>query len=426
MLELKENSSYKRTYNVSSIFNNFLIAALLSFVNYKWIKLPATIGTMILALGLSIIITSSKSFMPNLYQLFCDLVITADFKTLLLDVLLSILLFAGAIHINISELKKERWFILLFASLGVLISTFVVGGLLYLLTQLLGLDIPFVYTLLFGALISPTDPIAVLTILKETNISKSLELKIEGESLFNDGIGVVVFTSILLVAGAMNEHGNQSLLVEIMHIFLVETIGGLVFGLVLGWTAIKLMKSVMENGQLVAILSVATVLGGYAIALKLGTSGPLAMVVAGLVIGNGLYTSTFNEKSKSITTEIWEMLDESLNTVLFVFIGLSLHLLQLNTKMLAIGIITILIVLFARTCSVLLGYSLLNYRDHSFWKTSSVLTWGGLRGGISIALALSLPEEFFGNEILLICFIVVIFSIVVQGLSMNSLVKRLF
>lgn len=404
----------------------FLIATLLSFINYKWIKLPATIGTMILALGLAIVVTLSKAIAPSFYQFFCDMVIAADFKTLLLDILLSVLLFAGAIHINISELKKERWFILLFASLGVLISTFVVGGLLYFITQLFGVEIPFVYTLLFGALISPTDPIAVLAILKKTNISKSLELKIEGESLFNDGMGVVVFASILLVTGVMNEHESNALFGEIIHIFFAEAVGGLVFGLILGWLALKLMRSVMENSQLVAIISVATALGGYAIALKLGTSGPLAMVVAGLVIGNGLYSSNFNEKSKSTTTEIWEMLDESLNTVLFVFIGLSIHLIQLDATLIIIGLITILIVLFARICSVLLGYSLLNHRDHDFWKTSSILTWGGLRGGISIALALSLSPESYGNELLLICFIVVIFSIIVQGLTMNSLVKRLF
>ena len=404
----------------------FLIATILSFINYKWIKLPATIGTMILALGLASIITLSKSVAPNFYQLFCDLVIAADFKTLLLDVLLSILLFAGAIHINIRELEKERWFILLFASLGVLISTFIVGGLLYLLTQAFGVDVPFVYTLLFGALISPTDPIAVLAILKKTNISKSLELKIEGESLFNDGIGVVVFTSILLVTGVMSEHESSALFGEIIHIFFAEAVGGLVFGLILGWLALRLMKSAMENSRLVAIISVATALGGYAIALKLGTSGPLAMVVAGLVIGNGLYSSNFNQKSKSTTTEIWEMLDESLNTVLFVFIGLSIHLIELESTLIVIGLITVLIVLFARICSVLVGYSLLNYKDHDFGKTASILTWGGLRGGISIALALSLPSDSYGNELLLICFIVVIFSIIVQGLSMNSLVKRLF
>ncbi|MCL4171103.1 UNVERIFIED_CONTAM: hypothetical protein GTU68_005830, partial [Idotea baltica] len=339
---------------------------------------------------------------------------------------LSVLLFAGAIHINIRELKKERWFILLFATIGVLISTVVVGVLLYFVMHLFGVDIPLVYTLLFGSLISPTDPIAVLAILKKTNISKSLELKIEGESLFNDGVGVVVFTSILLFAGIMNEHESIGLLGDIMHIFFAEAVGGVVFGLVLGWLALKLMQSVMENGQLVAILSVATALGGYAIALKLGTSGPLAMVVAGLVIGNGLFASSFNEKAKSTTSEIWEMLDESLNTVLFVFIGLSLHLIQMDTKIVVIGFIAVLIVLFARICSVLLGYSFLNYHDHNFWKTSGILTWGGLRGGISIALALSLPPEYFRNELLLICFIVVIFSIIVQGLSMNALVKRLF
>lgn len=404
----------------------FLLAALLSFVNYKWVKLPSTIGTMILALVLAAMVTLSQAILPDFYQYFCDLVIAADFRSLLLEILLSILLFAGAIHINISELNKERWFIMLFATVGVLMSTFIVGGLLYFSAPLFGVEIPFIYTLLFGSLISPTDPIAVLAILKKTNISKSLELKIEGESLFNDGVGVVVFTSIFLVAGMVGEDHSGGLFGEVVHIFLVEAIGGIVFGFALGWIAMKLMDAVKENAQLVTMMSVATVLGGYAIASALGTSGPLASVVAGLVIGHGIFSADFNRESREITIEIWEMLDESLNTVLFVFIGLSLHLLEPDGLIVLLGILCIGIVLFARFTSVVMGYALLNHQEHDFWKTCKILTWGGLRGGISIALALSLPPDYYRNELLLICFIVVIFSIVFQGLSINALVKRLF
>ncbi len=402
----------------------FLIATLLSVINYRWVKLPGTIGTMILSLILAMGIILMKPIFPSLYQIFCDIVIAADFKTLLLDVILSVLLFAGAIHINIRDLAKEKWSILLFATVGVLISTFLVGALLYLIAPLLGLQLPFIYALLFGALISPTDPIAVISILKKANVNKSLELKIEGESLFNDGIGVVVFTSILLLTTTMT-HDVGMLSKEIGIIFLEEAVGGVVFGLILGWAASQLMKSVVPNGKLVAIISLATVLGGYALAHSLGTSGPLATVVAGLLIGNSLHSDSFDTSSKHITTEIWEVLDESLNTVLFVFIGLSVHLVVFDINIVILGIIAIVIVIISRAIAVILSYSLLNYKDHSFWTTCTILTWGGLRGGISLALALSLTQEQYGSEILLICFIVVIFTIICQGLSIGKLVSRL-
>ncbi len=402
----------------------FLLAAVLSVINYKWLKLPSTIGTMLLAALLAMVIALSKPFFPEFYEFTCGIVVDADFKTLLIDILLSILLFAGAIHVDLGALKKERWSVFLFATTGVLISTFIVGYLMFLVAPLVGVELPFVHALLFGALISPTDPIAVIAILKKANISESLELKIEGESLFNDGVGVVVFTAVLLIAGASGHHGDGSIGELIGEIILTEVVGGLAFGFALGWITMFTIRSVQESTQLVALITIAVVLGGYATALQLGVSGPLAMVVAGLFIGNGLFSSKFEKRMTDVVSEIWEILDESLNAVLFVFIGLSIHLLEFQSAWLVLGICAIVIVLIARFISVVIPFSLLAHKQHGFWGTSYVLTWGGLRGGISIALALGLSVELNQEVILFATTCVVFFAILVQGLSLGTLVKK--
>ncbi len=403
----------------------FLVAALLTYVNYRWLKLPSTIGLMLLALGASLLVISSKSLLPDFYDFVCGVIVEADFKTLLLEVMLSLLLFAGSIHIDISKLTKERWSILLFASLGVLISTAIVGGLFFLAAGMVGVDIPFIHCLLFGALISPTDPVAVISILKKANVGESLEMKIEGESLFNDGVGVVVFTGILLLARGGSEESGAMIASEIGYVFLVEAMGGLLFGLVLGWLVLKLMKSVEENAHLVALLSIAAVLGGHALALKIGTSGPLAMVVAGLFIGNGVNHNVFRKESQDLMNGIWSVLDESLNAVLFVLIGLSLHLLIMDSQLITLGLLSILIVLIGRTIAVVLPASLLKHGKEEFWPSTGVLIWGGLRGGISLALAMSLSDDLHSREIFFVTFVVVIFSILVQGLSLGAVVKKL-
>jgi CPA1 family monovalent cation:H+ antiporter len=402
-----------------------IVAALLTYVNYRWLKLPSTIGSMVLALALSLLVFTSKFIHPGLYDFVDSLLIEADFKTLLLDVMLSLLLFAGSIHIDISKLKKERWSILLFASLGVLISTAIVGSLFFWAAGMIGLEVPFIHCLLFGALISPTDPVAVISILKKANVGDSLEMKIEGESLFNDGVGVVVFTGVLLLATGGEIESSSMIASEIAEVFLVEAVGGLFFGLTLGWIVLKLMKSVEGNAHLVAVLSIAAVLGGYAIALKIGTSGPLAMVVTGLFIGNGLNFRKFNKESQDLMNGIWSVLDESLNAILFVLIGLSLHLVALDGKLITLGIISIFIVLIGRTISVALPASFLKHNKKDFWPSTGVLVWGGLRGGISLALAMSLSDNHHGKEIFAVTFIVVVFSILVQGLSLGKVVKKL-
>lgn len=398
----------------------FLLAALLSYINYKWLKLPSTIGTMLLALLFAVFAIGSKNIIPDFYKFFCDIVIATDFSSLLLDIMLSILLFAGAMHIDIHHLQKEKWSVLIFSTIGVLLSTFIIGGALYFLAMLIGIELPLIYCFIFGALISPTDPIAVIGIIEEAGIDESTALKIEGESMFNDGIGVVVFTSLVLIASGHTENIGA----EIGHLFLVEAVGGVALGFLLGGLASYFIKSVNENGQLATILSIAFVIGGYAIASKLGSSGPLAMVVAGLYLGSTISKPNFNKDTKKVINEIWEVLDESLNTVLFVLIGLSLHLITPTAKLITLGLIIIVVALLARFISIVLPFSLLRTKENRL-KTSLLLTWGGLRGGISIALALSIANDTHRPSILLLTFMVALFSILVQGLSLGKLVKKL-
>ncbi len=403
----------------------FSIAAFFSFVNYKWLKLPATIGLMLMSLVTVILITLSKSLFPEFYIFFCDIVTNTDFKTLLLDGILSFLLFAGAIHVNLGELLKEKWAIILFATLGVLISTFIVGSLTYVASNALSIELSFLHALLFGALISPTDPIAVMAILKKANIAKSLGIKIEGESLFNDGVGVVVFSGILILATATGETLEGSVGAEIGTLFLEEAVGGILYGVVLGFVGLKSIKAVEENPQLAVMISLAIVMGGYAIASIIHVSGPLAMVVAGILIGNKINLASNKSDTQKLLNNFWEVLDDVFNGILFVLIGLAIHLLKFNLTYLFLGGIAILIVLLARFISVSIPYSLLKHTESTPLKTIAVLSWGGLRGGISIALALSL-EVISSELIVYITYIVVLFSIIVQGLSIGSFVKRIY
>ncbi|MEO9503381.1 cation:proton antiporter [Nonlabens ulvanivorans] len=404
----------------------FTIAAFFSYINYKWLKLPTTIGLMILSLLLIIPITLSESIFPEFYKFFCDIIVNADFKTLLLDGILSFLLFAGALHVNLASLAKEKKSIILFATLGVLISTVIVGSLTYFTAQLFDLDLPFIHALLFGALISPTDPIAVMAILKKANIAESLGIKIEGESLFNDGIGVVVFSGILIIASVTGEFNSTEIGTEIGILFLEEAVGGILYGLLIGFIGLKCMQSLNDNPQLAVMMSLAVVMGGTAGAFLMHTSAPLAMVVAGLLIGHKIHVSENKSEVQIAINSFWAILDDVFNGILFVLIGLAIHLLDFTSSYVYLGVITIIIVLLARFISVFLPYSLLKHEEDKPIKTIAILTWGGLRGGISIALALSLSDQFSGNLILHITYIIVIFSIIVQGLSIGAFAQKLY
>lgn len=335
--------------------------------------------------------------------------------------MLSFMLFAGAMHTNFEQLKVQRRPVLGFAFVGTLISTFLVGGLTYLALQLLGFDINFIYTLLFGALISPTDPIAVLGILKKIGIDKKVETVIVGESLFNDGVGVVIFLSIFKIA----KQGVESFKVsDVFKLFGIEVLGGIALGLLLGWIAYKMMKEI-DNFDAEVMVTLALVMGGTVLAHKIHVSAPLTMVTAGLVIGNDtVRNNALSEITEVYVDKFWELVDVLLNTVLFVMIGMELLVVSFKINYIVAGIIGIVIVLISRYLSVKPLLSYFERKIKFIPKTDFIMTWGGLRGGISIALALSIPEQMHRNLFLVMTYMIVVFSILVQGLSLGKMVQK--
>ncbi len=405
-------------FNIIAIL--ITLTAVFSYVNHRYIGLPVTIGVMLIALSLSLALNLLGALGFGLKQHAAVLLGSIDFNKTLLQGMLSFLLFAGALHINIDDLLKRKWSIGALATFGVLISTFLVGTLMWWASGWLGLQMSYIYCLLFGALISPTDPIAVLAILKTVRVPKSLETKITGESLFNDGVGVVVFLVILEIATGTHEldAGHIGLL------FVQETIGGALFGLVLGYLAYRMIKSV-DNYQVEVLLTLALVVGGYALADVLHLSGPIAIVVAGLLIGNHGRLFAMSDETRHQLDTFWELVDEILNAVLFVLIGLEILVLTFTQQFLLLSLLIIPLVIIARFISIGIPMTLLR-----FFRTFSpgavrIMTWGGLRGGISVALALSIPPTPERHVILAVTYAVVLFSILVQGLTIKGLVKRI-
>lgn len=399
------------------------IVALLSIFNRKVLKLTSSIGLVIMGLAMAVLISLLKPISFDTYYFFCTLIYDVDFNELLFKGMLSFLLFAGSMHVNFDLLKQERKYILAFATAGVLISTLVVGSLIYFAAQLLNIELGFVNALLFGALISPTDPIAVLALLKNSPVSKGLKTKIEGESLFNDGVGVVVYTGVLLLFSAGMGTSAEEIGEEVLVLFLEEAVGGLLFGGVLGLLGYYLIRMVRDEAQLAVITSIGIVTGGYAFCEVMHFSGPLAMVVAGIVIGNLLNLRHPDTPAKRLLNEFWEVLDETLNALLFMLIGLSLHLLNLDGIGLVLAFLAIPLVLIGRYISVFLPYQLLKGKHEKEKGVAAIMTWGGLRGGISLGLAMSLPAEAGRELILTITFVVVVFSIIFQGLTITRVVK---
>ena len=401
-----------------------LIVALFSLLNYKLLKLPAAIGLMITGILTALGLTMAKYISEDFYLFFCKLIADANFKDLLFNSLLSFLLFAGSLHVDYSLLKKQKRFVVSFATISVVISTFIIGSLLYYLVSMFGISVNYVYCLLFGALISPTDPVAALAILKTSGVRQSIRTKIEGESLFNDGVGVIVYSGILIWFRSLaSVHANE-LGIEIIELFLEEVVGGLAFGALLGWIGYQLIKSCTGNSELQVLLSLAIAAAGYSIAMLLHTSGPLAMVVAGLIIGNRLHLNQANSDDLKFFNRFWEVIDETLNGILFLLLGLSLHLLHFQPVYIAIATGTILVALFARWISVLLPYKALQDKKYMEKGAISLLTWGGLRGGISLGLAMGLPASETKDLFVVITFIVVAFSVVAQGLTISKLAKK--
>ncbi|MGX1929735.1 cation:proton antiporter [Flagellimonas sp. 2504JD4-2] len=399
------------------------LSSLLSFINKKLLKLPETIGVMLLAIVASLAIGTLDFIDHDAFVSVCSVIDEIDFRTILFDFLLSFLLFAGSIHVNLHKLLEEKGPVLIYASLGVLISTFLIGSLFYFTVGLFGMHIDYVYCLVFGALISPTDPIAVLALLKKAGAPKDMEIKIVGESLFNDGVGIVVFISLLSIATMTGGHG-----VEPSHIFLEfaqEAFGGIALGFALGYVGRLFLKKIYEAPIIAVHISIALVMGGYWLASMIHVSGALAMVVMGLMIGDYLHKSCQSEPLKENMNVFWKVLDEILNAILFVLIGLEIVSLNFHPDYLIAGLVAIPIVLFSRYISVFVSNIFFRKEHRSNTKKVAVLTWAGLRGGISIALALTLPEGEFREALIFVTYCVVVFSILVQGLTIDKVVVKL-
>ncbi len=400
-----------------------ILAAAFGFINTRYIKLPHTIGMMLIACIFSGLVFVAGSLSTNIHDTVNEFVSKIDFRTILLDVMLSFLLFAGALHTNFEKLREYKWPILSFATFGVLISTFLVGGLTYGLLQLFDQEVKFIYCLLFGALISPTDPIAVLGILKKAKVPKNLEIKIVGESLLNDGVGVVVFLTIFNIASSGSGEGNHEQ--SVLMLFLMEVIGGLSLGLVAGWVTWRLMK-LIDNWEVEVMITLALVMGVHWIAEYFHFSGPLAVVAAGLLVGTEqVRNSSMSEETESYIDKFWELVDTYLNAILFVLIGLEILILPFKGNYILMGLIAVPIVLFSRFISLSPLVSIFGRYLEFVPKTATIMTWGGLRGGISIALALSLTAEMEKDLFLIITYVVVVFSIIIQGLTINKLVSAL-
>lgn len=408
------------------------LAAVFTFINIHYLKLSATIGLMLLALIMSITILGVGTFVPEVKNLARNILAGIDFKEVLLNIMLSFLLFAGALHVDIQKLKEEGLPVGILAFGATLLSTFLVGAITFYLFPVLGFEIDFIYCLLFGALISPTDPIAVLAILKTTNISKNLSIKIEGESLFNDGIGVVVFLTILAIATGGS--GEEISAAKVGLLFGQEVIGGIALGLGLGFLGYYLLVIIdNEHTELEVLVSLALVLVGSQVALAYHISGPLAMVVMGLIIGQGNSSETEEGIAGDYVITFWTLIDEALNAILFILIGLQMLVLAdafiERPTLIVAGLLTIPAVLLCRFIGVSIPITLMKF-FRSFEKgTIKILTWGGLRGGISVALALSLTAPKFGidpgitNLIIACTYACVLFSVLVQGMTIKNLIK---
>lgn len=408
------------------------LAAIFTFINIHYLKLPATIGLMILALAMSVTIVGAGYVWADLRIGAENIMRDFDFSEVLLNVMLSFLLFAGALHTDLNKLKEEAWPVLILATVGTLVSTFLVGTSIYYLLQVLdiGFSVEYIYCLLFGALISPTDPIAVLAILKKTNISKNLSIKIEGESLFNDGIGVVVFLTILAIATGGAGHGAEEGVSagSVAILFGQEVLGGVIMGLALGFFGYWILD-LIDNAhmELEVLTTLALVLGGTQIAVHTHISAPLAMVVMGLIIGRG--NSHDPGEKEGIAGEyvmkFWELVDESLNAILFILIGLEMLIIPFKLPYLIAGVSAILLVLCCRFVGVGIPISIMRLFRKFEKGTIAILTWGGLRGGISVALALSLPDSLGETKELFVAitYSVVVFSILVQGMTIEKLLN---
>jgi CPA1 family monovalent cation:H+ antiporter len=403
-------------FNAAAVL--FVLAALFSWLNHRFIRLPSSIALLLFSLATSLAVFALGKLGFDSEQIAQDVLAKVQLDQALLNGMLSFLLFAGALQVDLTDLAKRKWAVAFLASLGVIVSTAIAGLAMWGVFAALGHAVPLLWCLLFGALISPTDPISVLAILKSAHAEKSLEMKMAGESLLNDGFAVVIFVVLLGIA----VHGEGATPQHIMGLFVQEVLGGALFGLAIGYAAYRMLASV-DNYQVEILITLALVTSGYALALEWQLSGPIAIVVAGVLIGNHGRKYAMSPRSRERVDTFWELIDEILNAVLFVMIGLELLRLDLDLTYAWAAAIAVPTVLLARMLSVAVGALIPGLRGDFTPRVIGVLTWGGLRGGISVALALSLPASPHRDAIIAVTYVVVVFSIVVQGLTLARLLR---
>lgn len=394
-----------------------VLAALFSYLNLRFLKLPSTIGIMLLAMITSVAMVAIGRSYPELLTRFSGIFESVNFTEVLMGAMLNFLLFAGAIHISMHDLRKQRIPIVIFSTLGVIISTVLVGAFMYYVFMFFTINVPFIQCLMFGALISPTDPIAAISFLKKAGIRKSLEIKVAGESLFNDGVSVLLFSLLLQLS-----QGTEVDLTfkHITGLFVQETGGGLFMGLVFGYLGSRGIRKINDYNVTVMI-TLAIVMGGYLVARYLHISSPLMMVAAGLVIGNYGKATAMSAADKDYLDKFWELIDEILNAMLFLIIGFELMLIPDLQQYWKIGLIAIAIVLLARFFSIWLPIRFIPRIGRFDRKTITIMVWGGLRGGVSVALALTIDDHLHQHLFISITYYVVVFSILVQGLTIGKL-----
>jgi CPA1 family monovalent cation:H+ antiporter len=400
-----------------------VLTSAFGWTNHRFLRLPDTVGLLVMGLAASIVLLACEALLPAtpLYEDVAGVIRQVDFQKTVLDGMLAFLLFAGALHVDISALRERAWAVGIMATIGVLLSTVIVGFGFWWIADVMGVSLPLSWAFVFGALISPTDPVAVLSTLKAVRVPRSLELDMTGESLFNDGVGVVVFTIAPTVAAGAGQ--GAAGVTGVAELFVVEALGGALLGFVAGFVAYRAMREI-DNYPVEVLISLGLVTGTYALASRLGTSGPIAMVVAGLLIGNRGQRYAMSDLTQRYLFGFWTLTDEILNSILFLLIGLEVIVLRSEVLLGWLPISAILLVLLARFVSVSLPVLVLQRWNPFVAGTIPVLTWGGLRGGISVALALSIPEAAEKSTILSATYLVVVFTIVVQGLSLRRLVRR--
>ena len=398
-----------------------VLTALFAYLNLRFVGLPRSVGLTIMgALGAFAVIGLDRLLpQSRLGEDVIEFIAGIDFHRTLMEGMLSFLLFAGGLHVSWEDLRRARWPVLLLSTVGVLISTAIVGFGFYALAQFVGITIPLIWCLVFGALISPTDPIAVMDVLKRAHVGDTLKATVAGESLFNDGVGVVIF-GILLAAAAS---GQSLSLNEAGGYFLREAVGGLLLGLATGWIAYRAMRSI-DDYQTEVLISLALVMGGYALSHWIGVSGPVAMASAGLVIGNAGVAHAMSDTTQDYLLKFWSLIDDVLNAILFLLIGLEVVTVHLDPGSLGLGLLAIPLLLAARALSVLGPLTVMRPMLNLGQLAPPILIWGGLRGGISVALALSLPFTAERSLLLTTTYFVVLFAVIVQGGTIARVISR--